>query len=161
LGSHNNPVDTATGYGLDCKKSVLIPGRGKRFFSSQQRQDRLLGIPNFVSNAHRRLFPLGKVAGAWSWPNSDSLAIQQLYRLNYSSFHWYKGLSRPVHETIVNSLTVRRICTRNVMSYAKFIILHNVQTDSEAQPVSYLIGITGCFPGAKAAGAWSWLTTFI
>jgi hypothetical protein len=33
---------------------------------------------------------------------------------------------------------------------------HRVQNGSGAHPVSYAMGTRGCFPGDKAAGAWSW-----
>jgi hypothetical protein len=41
-------VSTVRGYGLDGRSS--IPGRGKRFFSSAQSPDRILGPPSLLCN---------------------------------------------------------------------------------------------------------------
>jgi hypothetical protein len=49
--------DWATGWAT--KKSGIIPGRGKRFFSSLYRPDQLLGPPNPLNNGYRGLFPRG------------------------------------------------------------------------------------------------------
>jgi len=38
---------------------------------------------------------------------------------------------------------------------------HRIQTGSGIPPASYPMGIRGCFPGLKAAGAWSSPLTFI
>jgi hypothetical protein len=50
---------------------LWVPGFGsrrcKRFFSSPWRPDRLWSPPNLLSNEYQGSFPLGKVAGAWSW----------------------------------------------------------------------------------------------
>jgi len=37
-----------------------------------------------------------------------------------------------------------------------FSLRHRDQTGSGAHPASYPMGMGGCFPGIKAAGAWSW-----
>jgi hypothetical protein len=42
-----------------------------------------------------------------------------------------------------------------------FSLLRDVQSGSGAHPTSYKKGTGGCFPGGKAAGAWSWLLTSI
>jgi hypothetical protein len=43
----------------------LIPGRGKRFFSTTQRPDWLWGSPNLLSNGYQELFfPGSKAAGS-------------------------------------------------------------------------------------------------
>jgi hypothetical protein len=46
--SRDASVGIVTGYRLDGRGS--IPGRGKIFFSSPQRPDRLLGPPSLLSN---------------------------------------------------------------------------------------------------------------
>jgi hypothetical protein len=38
----------------------------------------------------------------------------------------------------------------------KFSLHHRVQNGSTAHPARYPLGTRGSFPGAKAAGAWSW-----
>jgi hypothetical protein len=40
-----------------------------------------------------------------------------------------------------------------------FSLHHHVQNGSMAHPTSYPVGTRGPFPGAKAAGAWSWPLT--
>jgi hypothetical protein len=40
-------------------------------------------------------------------------------------------------------------------------IIHHVQNGSGAHPASYTVGTRAPFPAGKAAGAWSWLLTFI
>jgi hypothetical protein len=42
-----------------------------------------------------------------------------------------------------------------------FFLHHRVQNGSGAHPASYPVGTRGCFPGAKAGGAWSWPLTSI
>jgi len=42
-----------------------------------------------------------------------------------------------------------------------FPLCHRVQTGSGVHPASYEMGIGGCYPGDKAAGAWSWPLTCI
>jgi hypothetical protein len=42
-----------------------------------------------------------------------------------------------------------------------FSLLHSVQTDCGAHSASYIMVTGECFPGDKAAGAWSWLLTLI
>jgi len=42
-----------------------------------------------------------------------------------------------------------------------FSLLHHANTSSEVHPASYPMGIGCCFPGNKAAGAWSWPLTSI
>jgi hypothetical protein len=39
------------------------------------------------------------------------------------------------------------------------LILHVIQTGSEAHPTSYPMGTGDFFPGGKVAGAWSWPLT--
>jgi hypothetical protein len=46
------------GYGLGERGS--IPGKGKRFFSTPQRLDRLWVPTSFLPNGHRGLFPRGQ-----------------------------------------------------------------------------------------------------
>jgi hypothetical protein len=46
-----------TGYEMGDRDS--IPGRGKRFFSTPQRPDRLWGSFSLLFNAYLRLLPLG------------------------------------------------------------------------------------------------------
>jgi hypothetical protein len=48
-------LDVATGYELDGRGS--IPVKGKRFFSSLQRPDRLRGPPSLLYNGYLGLFP--------------------------------------------------------------------------------------------------------
>jgi hypothetical protein len=49
-------VGIATSYGLDGRGS--IPGRGKRFFSSPQRSDRLWGSPSLLPSGYQgALYP--------------------------------------------------------------------------------------------------------
>jgi hypothetical protein len=50
-------VDMGTGYGLDDRGSN--PGKGKRYFSFPQRQDRLWGQLNLLSSGYRGQFPRG------------------------------------------------------------------------------------------------------
>jgi hypothetical protein len=45
---------------------VSIPGKGKIFFSSPQRPDRLWGPPSLLSNRYRSLFRRSRMTGAWS-----------------------------------------------------------------------------------------------
>jgi hypothetical protein len=53
-------VGIATGlYGLEDRGS--IPGRGKRFFSSPQRPDRLWGPSSLLSNGYRGLSPVPRL----------------------------------------------------------------------------------------------------
>jgi hypothetical protein len=42
-----------------------------------------------------------------------------------------------------------------------FSLHHRVQNGSGAHPASYPMGTRDCFPGGKAAGAWSWPLTSI
>jgi hypothetical protein len=49
--SRNILFGIATCYGLDCRDS--IPGRDKRFLSSQQRPDWVWGTPSFLSSGYR------------------------------------------------------------------------------------------------------------
>jgi hypothetical protein len=57
LSIRDSSVGVGTGYGLDCQG--LIPGKGKRFFSTPQSSDRLRGPPSLLYNGYRRLFPQG------------------------------------------------------------------------------------------------------
>jgi hypothetical protein len=59
-----NGIGIATGYGLDGPGSI---SGSARFFCSPQRPERLWGPPSLPLNGHPRLFPRGKMAGAWSW----------------------------------------------------------------------------------------------
>jgi len=54
------------GYGLDDRGSVL--SKGREFFFSPPRPDRLWGPPGLPSNEKQVLFPGSKAAAAWSWP---------------------------------------------------------------------------------------------
>jgi hypothetical protein len=47
------------------------------------------------------------------------------------------------------------IGTRFLGSTIHFSLFRNVQTGSGAHPASYKMGTGSCFPGSKAAGAWS------
>jgi hypothetical protein len=49
-GNLDNIVCAATAYELDGRGS--IPGRGKRFFCTPQRPDRLWGPPSLISNVY-------------------------------------------------------------------------------------------------------------
>jgi hypothetical protein len=42
-----------------------------------------------------------------------------------------------------------------------FSLHHHVRNGSGAHPVFYAVGTRGCFPGCRAAGAWSWPLTSI
>jgi hypothetical protein len=64
--SWDSSVGIATCYRLDGRGSVR--GRGKRFFFSPQRPDRLWGPPWLPSNGTGGCFQGGKAAGAWRWP---------------------------------------------------------------------------------------------
>jgi hypothetical protein len=50
-------VGIVTGYGID--NGCSIPGRGKWFFSSPQRPDRLWDPPSLLSNGYRGFFSRG------------------------------------------------------------------------------------------------------
>jgi hypothetical protein len=64
VGSRDNVVVTATGYGQDdTEVGVRVP-MVSRTFSSPRRPDRLWGQPNLLSNRYQGLFPGGKAAGA-------------------------------------------------------------------------------------------------
>jgi hypothetical protein len=52
--NRNISVGIATSYRLDRLGS--IPGRGKRFFITKQRPDRLWDPPSLLSNGYRGLF---------------------------------------------------------------------------------------------------------
>jgi hypothetical protein len=58
-GNRDSLVGTATGYGL--KGRVSIPDRGKNFFSTPQRPDRLRGPLSLLSSGYRGLFRLRMV----------------------------------------------------------------------------------------------------
>jgi hypothetical protein len=51
----DSSVDIVKGYGLDGRDS--IPGKGKIFFFTPHRPDRLWGPPSLVSNGDREFFP--------------------------------------------------------------------------------------------------------
>jgi hypothetical protein len=55
-------VGIATSYELDGRGS--IPGKGKRFFSTPQLSDRLLGVPSLLQNCVGGSFPGGIAAVA-------------------------------------------------------------------------------------------------
>jgi hypothetical protein len=57
IGSRDSSVGIETDYGLDFWGS--IPGRGKIFFFTPQRPDRLWGPPSLLSNGYRGIFPRG------------------------------------------------------------------------------------------------------
>jgi hypothetical protein len=54
---YDSSVGIAIGYGLGGWSS--IPGRGKGFFSTSQRSDRVWGPPSLLYNAYQGLFPWG------------------------------------------------------------------------------------------------------
>jgi hypothetical protein len=63
MGSRDNVVGIATGYGLDDGVvGVRIPV-GSRIFSSPLRQDQLWGPSSLLSNGYRGIFPQVKAAG--------------------------------------------------------------------------------------------------
>jgi hypothetical protein len=65
--NRNSTVGIATGYGLNDRGVGVRGSVGSRMFPSSRRPDRLWGSPSLLSNGYRRLFPVGKAAGAWSW----------------------------------------------------------------------------------------------
>jgi hypothetical protein len=62
IGSRDNSVGVATGYGLDGRGLIL--GTGKKFFSSPQHPGRKWGLLSLLFNECRGPFPGGKAAGA-------------------------------------------------------------------------------------------------
>jgi hypothetical protein len=54
-----------TGYWLNVRCSIP---KNRKCFSTPQRSCWHSGPPSLLSSGHRRLFPRGKSAGAWSWP---------------------------------------------------------------------------------------------
>jgi hypothetical protein len=63
--SRGSSVGIAMGCGLDGRG--WIPGRGKRYFCTLQRPDRLWGPPTLLSQDTYSSFPGDKTAGEWSW----------------------------------------------------------------------------------------------
>jgi hypothetical protein len=59
--SRATSVAIATGYGLGDGVSIL--GRGKRFFLTPQRPDRLWSPPNLLYTGYRVVSPTGKATG--------------------------------------------------------------------------------------------------
>jgi hypothetical protein len=59
LMSRDSSDGIVTRYRLHCRDS--IPGKGKRFFSSQQQPDRFCGPPSTLCNGYREFFPRGGV----------------------------------------------------------------------------------------------------
>jgi hypothetical protein len=56
-----------------------IPGRGKRFFSSLQRSDRVWGPPCFLFNWYQV-----KAAGTWSWPLTSGTKINNQWSCTFA-----------------------------------------------------------------------------
>jgi hypothetical protein len=50
--------------GLRTEQQGSIPGRGKKFCSTQQRLDGLWSLPSLLSKDHNGSFPGGKAVGA-------------------------------------------------------------------------------------------------
>jgi hypothetical protein len=55
IRSYASSVGIVTGYWLDGRGSIL--GRSKKFLSTPQRPDLLLGLPGLLSNGYRGLLP--------------------------------------------------------------------------------------------------------
>jgi hypothetical protein len=78
------------GYGLDCRGS--IPSRGKRFFSTPQRPDRIWDPHSLLFNGYQELFPEVRAAEAWSKPlssevkNGETSLLPSSLMLTYLTF---------------------------------------------------------------------------
>jgi len=56
-----------------------IPGKGKAFFCSPKRPDRLWGPASLLFIGYWQVFPCGKAVGAWNLPLSPSSAKDKSY----------------------------------------------------------------------------------
>lgn len=70
LRSQNTSVGVATGYVLDGRRSII--SKGKRFLSSLQRPDRLLGTPSLPSNGYWGIFLRKQSGTGQEWRNYTS-----------------------------------------------------------------------------------------
>jgi hypothetical protein len=68
LGSQNNAVGVATGYGLDDRGVGVRVLVESRIFSSPRRPDRLWGPSSLYRMGNGGSFSGGKETVAWSWP---------------------------------------------------------------------------------------------
>jgi hypothetical protein len=77
--SMGSTICTETGYGLDnWGVRVWIPVRSRIDFSLSH-LDWLWGPTSLLSNRYQWLFPLGKVARAWSWQLISKVKITWVY----------------------------------------------------------------------------------
>jgi hypothetical protein len=70
-----------------------------------------------------------------------------------------KSRDSPVGIALGYGLDDRGSRVRFPTGAGNFSLHHRVQNGSGAHPASYPMGTRNCFPGGKAAGAWSYTST--